>query len=201
LFYYVAQQGRFQFREEPTDFRFWDDLKRHDSKDYQNWVKATDSLHQVVANGVPYINAYRNFVVQDVLDHPFYTTRQFFVKALYGHMYFINSIEPEQFKMGPLEGAFGFWLLIAGINSVNILLIIGFLLFVFRWRKQMPYWPFYAVILSLVVFHSLMYMEPRYLFPSKPAFYILSAAGLYTFTFIKKPIDAIARVLIRKIEA
>lgn len=200
LFYYVAQQGRFQFREEPTDFRFWDDLKRPDSKDYQNWVKTTDSLHQVVARGVPYVTAYRNFVIQDVLDHPFYTIRQFFVKAFYGHLYYINSIEPEQFKVGPLKGAIGFWVLIAVINSVNLLLIIGIFLFIFRWREQMPFFPFYAIILSLVVFHSLMYMEARYLFPSKPAFYILSAAGLYTCTVIKKPIDAIARVLIPKIK-
>jgi len=34
LFYSVALQGRFQFREEPTDLRFWESDNRPDSKDY-----------------------------------------------------------------------------------------------------------------------------------------------------------------------
>lgn len=198
LFYYVAHQGRFQFREEPTDFRYWDNLKRGDSKDYQNWVRSTDSLHRVVDSGQKYTAVYRNFVINDVMEHPMYVVQQFFVKAFYGHVFNINSVDPATFSMGPLKGPWGFSVLITAINLVNIMLIAGLFLFVFRSSSHLPYWPFYTAILSLVVFHSLMYMEPRYLFPSKPALYVLAAAGLYRFAWVRRGTDLLTGYLMPK---
>lgn len=197
LLYWVALQGRYQFREEPTDFRFWDNEERPDSKDYQNWVKCRDSLHKIIGTGKKYKDVYRQFFIDDALEHPGWFVRQFFVKALYGHVYMINSIKPHNFKMGPLQGPSGFWTLIAVINLVNIVILAGVLLFIFRQGNQFQYWPLWSIILSLLIFHSLTYMEPRYLFPSKPALYILGAAGLMKIGAMRRISDIIAQYLIR----
>ena len=84
LFYFVAHIGRFQFREEPLDLRFWESDNRPDSKDYQNWIKNGAKLDSViVATNRSYNDVYQEFLINDAIAHPFWFTRQFFVKCLY----------------------------------------------------------------------------------------------------------------------
>ncbi len=194
LFYFVAFMGRFQFREEPTDFRFWDNDIRADSKDYQNWGKVGGELsNKMIATHRKSNDVYKEFLINDALEHPFLFTRQFFVKCFYGHVYFINSVKPADFHLGPLKGPVVYWLVIFVINFVNLLLIFGTLLFLFREKNLINYWPFWAVIVSLLIFHGLTYMEPRYMFPSRVALYIMSAEGLYRIKWIRKKVNFIAR--------
>ncbi len=199
LLYYVMHQGRFQFREEPTDFRFWDNTERADSKDYQNWVKNTNKLYHIIKSGEKsYKDAYRDFVIQDALDHPYWFVRQFFVKCFYGNVYLINSIEPEDFKLGPFKGAAAFTGLIVLINIINVAIITGLIIFLIREPHQLRYWPFWGIILALLIFHGLTYMEPRYLFPSKVAVYILGAAGLYRISAVRNLTNRVASYLYPK---
>jgi hypothetical protein len=44
LLYYVMHEGRFQFREEPFDFRYWSTSTRPDSKDFNDWKKSIQHL-------------------------------------------------------------------------------------------------------------------------------------------------------------
>lgn len=194
LFYFVAFMGRFQFREEPTDFRFWDNDMRADSKDYQNWGKVGGELsNKMIATHRESNDVYREFLINDALEHPFLFTRQFFVKCFYGHVYFINSVKPSEFHLGPVRGAAAYWFVIFIINFVNLLLIFGAFLFLFREKKLINHWLFWGVILSLLIFHGLTYMEPRYMFPSRVALYIMSAAGLYRIGWLKKKVNFIAK--------
>ncbi|WP_168710283.1 ArnT family glycosyltransferase [Flavobacterium sangjuense] len=194
LFYYVAHQGRFQFREEPTDFRYWESDIRPDSDDYQNWGK---SVHKLNAIGIEThrspTEVYRNFLINDALEHPFWFTRQFFIKCFYGHVYFINSVKPEKFHLGPIHGTIGYWFVILLINCINIALIFGALLFLFKEKNLINYWPFWGVILALLIFHGLTYMEPRYMFPSRVALYLMSAAGLYRIKWFQNKVNFIAK--------
>jgi hypothetical protein len=193
LLYYVAHQGRFEFREELTDFRFWDDEVRPDSKDYQNWRKSGDDLAAIITStNRSYNDVYREFLINDAIEHPFWFTRQFFVKCLYGHLYFINSIQPDKFNMGPFKGSLGYWTFILIINAINLLIIFGASVFLLREKNLINYWIFWSIIISLLIFHGLTYMEPRYIFPSRVALYIMSAAGLYRIHWVKKIIDRIA---------
>ncbi|WP_445454256.1 hypothetical protein [Flavobacterium sp. 25HG05S-40] len=194
LFYFVAHQGRFQFRDEPTDFRFWDNDVRADSKDYQNWGKSGGELGTIMEqSNRSYTDVYREFLIQDALEHPFLFARQFFVKCFYGHVYFINSVRPKDFHLGPIQGVVAYWFVILMINAVNLLLIFGALLFIFRQKNLIHYWLFWGVIVSLLIFHGLTYMEPRYMFPSRVAFYLMSAAGLYQLQWIKNKVNFIAK--------
>lgn len=193
LFYFVAHLGRFQFREEPTDFRFWDNDTRSDSKDYQNWVKSADELSAVIkTTHHSYNDVYQEFLINDLTEHPFLFMRQFFVKCCYGHAYFINSIKPENFILGPLKGVIGYWTFILIVNSINLFIVAGAFLFLFKEKYLIKYWIFWGVIVSLLIFHGLTYMEPRYIFPSRVALYSMSAAGLYQINWIKKIINKMA---------
>jgi hypothetical protein len=196
LFYFVAHLGRFQFREEPTDFRFWDNDIRPDSKDYKNWGKSGTELAIVMdATNRTYVEVYREFLIEDALEHPLLFTRQFFVKCFYGHVYFINSVRPKDFHLGPLKGGMLYWTVILLINCVNLLLIFGAFIFLFKGKNLLNYWLFWGVIVSLLIFHGLTYMEPRYMFPSRVALYLMSAAGLYQIRWIKDKVNFIAKFI------
>ncbi|RZJ67410.1 MAG: hypothetical protein EOO50_05330 [Flavobacterium sp.] len=193
-FYYVAHQGRFEFREEPTDFRFWENTIRPDSKDYQNWSKSGHELNQKAAStGISRNELYKEFLINDAIEHPFWFVRSFFMKCIYGNLYFVNSIQPEKFSLGPFKGENGYWTLMLLINFVNIAVIAGAVLFLFKQKNLINYWPLWATMVALLIFHGVTYMEPRYIFPSRAALYILSAAGLYRFRFIRKFIDWMSR--------
>jgi hypothetical protein len=196
LLYFVAHLGRFQFREEPADFRFWDDSQRADSKDYQNWKKSGSELGTIMAKtGKSYKEVYKQFLIDDAIEHPWLFTRQFFVKCFFGNVYLINSIKPENFKLGPIKGPAGFAFLISVINIVNVLIIVGIFIFLFTEKSLLRFWPFWGIIAALLLFHGLTYMEPRYLFPSKAALYVLSAAGLYRVARIRFLVDKMTLLL------
>lgn len=194
LFYFVAHQGRFQFREEPTDFRFWESDIRPDSKDYQNWGKSGEALGKIMEETKrSHGDVYREFLINDAFEHPFLFTRQFFVKCFYGHMYFINSVKPKDFHLGPIHGVMGYWLVIFIINFINIIIILGATLFLFKEKNLINFWLFWGVIVALLFFHGLTYMEPRYMFPARVALYIMSAAGLYRLSWIQRKVNYIAK--------
>lgn len=196
LFYFVAHIGRFQFREEPTDLRFWESDNRPDSKDYQNWIKNGAKLDSVIATtNRSYNDVYQEFLINDAIANPFWFTRQFFVKCLYGHLNIISKVQPNQFHLGPLKGAVGFWSFLLIINSINLLVLVGVGLFLFNEKNLIKYWIFWGITVALLIFHGLTYMEPRYIFPSKVALYIMSAAGLYRMHWMKIIINKIASYL------
>lgn len=192
-FYYVAHIGRFQFREEPTDFRFWESDNRPDSKDYQNWIKSGQELDGVISKTKRSYNAvYRDFLIKDIMEHPFLSTRQFLIRCMYGHLNIISKVQPAQFNLGPLHGSFGFWAFLLVINSINLIVLAGVVLFLFQEKNLIKYWIFWGITVALLVFHGLTYMEPRYIFPSKVALYVMSAAGLYRIHWIKRIINKIS---------
>lgn len=193
LFYFVAHQGRFQFREEPLDFRFWDSNNRSDSKDYQNWVKSREELAaEMTQTNRSFAAVYKDFVISDALAHPFWFARQFFVKSMYSNLNVISKVKPNEFKLGPFKGAIGYWSFLLILNFINLINLVGVTLFLVKEKKLIKYWVFWGITLSLLVFHGLTYMEPRYIFPSKVALYLMSAAGLYRIHWINKVINTIS---------
>jgi 4-amino-4-deoxy-L-arabinose transferase-like glycosyltransferase len=192
-FYYVAHIGRFQFREEPTDLRFWESDNRPDSEDYQNWIRSGVELKGVMVKTNRSYNAvYRDFIINDMLEHPFLTARQFLIRCFYGHINIISKVQPSQFDLGPFKGALGYWAFLFIINSINLLVLLGAGLFLIKEKNLIQYWIFWGITLALLVFHGLTYMEPRYMFPSKVALYVMSAAGLYSIPWIRKIMNTIA---------
>lgn len=185
-FLYIAHQGRFQFREEPGDFRFWGAGSRSGSKDYENWVKSEDSLIRLMqVTRRTDKEVYRDFVMADIKAHPMGFVKQFFVKCFFGNINILNSVKPEAFSLGPLKGVKGYWLFTILINLINLLAWIGMVIFFYKEKRLLRYWLFWGILIALFVFHGLTYMEPRYIFPARSVVYLLGAAGLYQITLVK----------------
>lgn len=188
---YVLHLGRFQFREEPWDWRFWQRDIRGDSKDYISWQDSRKSLTQKMENeGRLFHQVYNEWILDDYTSHPFMTLRQFLVKAVYGNIFIVNSFKQENFTLGPLKNKTGYFIFHFFVNSVNLFIIIGFLGFVWQNKKQMlsTYWLMGIVFLSFIGFYALTYMEPRYLFPLR-VLYIITASEFW-LTFLRKRINS-----------
>ena len=187
LLYYVAHQGRFQFRDEPLNFNFWDNDFREGTLDYTHWKSSNKSLHAVMkAENRTYQDVFSQWLIRDALDHPFFFIRQSLIKVLFGHVYFINSVSPDKFSMGPLKGSAGYSVVLLGINLVNLLILAGVIVYAFREKSLATTWPLWGLWMVLILFHALTYMEPRYLLPAKAALYPLSAAGLYSVPPVRR---------------
>ncbi len=181
---YVLHMGRFQFRNEPLDWRFWQDNFREGSTDYAAWVENHRILddHLMRNPDKTYAEVYNKWVIDDYLAHPWITMRQFVVKSLFGNFFIINSIQPKQLQLGPLSGNFVFIFLHLIINVINILILLAFFVFLYMKRHQLIlYWFIGVSFLSLIIFYAMVYMEPRYLFPLRAVF-ILAAA--YPFAIL-----------------
>ena len=129
------------------------------------------------------------------MEHPYWFSRQFLVKCFYGQITIISKVQPEKFHLGPFRGSVGYWFFIFIINSINLCVIVGAFIFLFKEKNLIKYWIFWGIIISLLIFHGLTYMEPRYMFPSKVALYIMSAAGLYRIQWVQKIINKMAMYL------
>lgn len=192
-FYSVTLQGRFQFREEPEDLRFWESDNRPNSKDYQNWIKKGQEMDVVISKtNRSYNEVYGEFIIKDITEHPFLTTRQFLERCIYGHLNIISKVQPAQFNLGPFQGVLGYSLVLLIINSINLLVVTGAIVFLIKEENLIKYWVFWGITVALLLFHGLTYMEPRYIFPSRVALYLMSAAGLYGIPSVKKIIDKIS---------
>jgi hypothetical protein len=186
---YVIHEGRFQFRNEPFDWRYWqNNFRGKDSKDYKDWVKSQDSLLLARrAKRIKFNVVYKDFVIHDILDHPFITARQFFIRTLYGHTYMINNASPSQFKVAGIQGRAVYLLVHLLINLLNIVILIGATIFLFRKKRYLlEFWPLWLPWLALIIFHGFSYMEPRYMMPSRPGIFIMAAEIMTGWSFIRR---------------
>ena len=189
---YVLHLGRFQFRDEPWDWRFWESDIRGDSRDYIHWLESQQTLSDEINDkqGRPFHKVYNSWVVNDYLSHPLMTLRQFLVKTLYGNVFIVGSFRPKNFSLGPLKNKMGYFIFHFLVNAVNILLIIGFVGFIWKNRRCMlkDYWLITVLFLTFIGFYSLTYMEPRYLIPLR-VLYIITAADFW-WEFSRKRIKS-----------
>ena len=185
---YVLHLGRFQFREELWDWRFWQSELRSGSQDYIQWMENEKSLNEKIeVEGRLYSKVYHEWVIDDYLSHPFMTLKQFLVKAIYGNIFIVNSLQPDSFSFGPIKGETGYFLFHAIVNIVNLFIIIGFLGFIWTQREVLlnTYWLILILFLSFIGFYALTYMEPRYLFPVR-VIYMVTAAEFWLSLFRKR---------------
>lgn len=177
---HVAQHGRYQFRGETWDWRFWDDNIRGDSKDYQQSQHTKAKLDSLINSGEgSYDKVYSAWLLDDVISNPVTTLKQFLVRIIYGHTLTINSITKDRFSLGPLHGPTGYYLLIGGLNVLNWSLIFLALYALFLVRNKWPVvLPIIILWLALVVFSAALYMEQRYLFPIRPVILLLASGSL-----------------------
>jgi len=172
----VVFLGSFQFRTEPWDWRFWGKSTRQGSVDYRNWVDARNELVKQAENeGLPLSKLQLNWVVQDILHHPWKRLQMFSVRMLALNVWMVNSTHVKDFGFGRLRGAFVYWTFHVFVNLLALLPVAGSVWFMIAYRKELlVYWPLWGLWLGLLLFHAFVYSEPRYLLPAEPAMAIMS---------------------------
>ncbi len=172
-FYLVALHGRFQFRDEPFDWRFWGNENRVGSKDYAHYVSVRSSLNKLKDehNHESDNLITRQWILKDVISHKLIYLRQILMRILVGNILIINSSTPDNFHLGPLSGKYVYYVFHLVLNILNFLFLISFIIFFSKYFHSKKYLLILlSPYISLIIFHSLVYMEQRYLFPARPIF-------------------------------
>jgi len=169
--------GDFQFRQEPWDWRFWGKATREGSVDYQNWVAARNGLiAEADQSGVPLSRLEMNWSIQDILHHPLERIKMSAVRALALNVWLINSTSSDHFHLGPLRSRAAFILFHVVLNAIALLPLFASIGFLAANRKEfLGYWPLWGPWLGLLLFHSIVYAEPRYMLPGQPGTNLLAA--------------------------
>ena len=178
---YVQHIGRFQYREETFDWRYWDASTRSGSVDFSSYEASGDSLRShAAATGIPMRDVFSKWIIEDMLEHPFMVLKQFVIRVFTGHLLQSNSINPERLNETNGRKIFLYWIGHILINLINLFMILCFIL---ELKKNgiRTYWILLAPIIALLVFHGLVYMEQRYLFPIRVIYLFLASLFISRF--------------------
>jgi len=177
---HVVLHGRFQYRTEPFDWRYWDNETRGGSADYAAWVHVSDSLERVAAATHTPVSPLRwQWIGDDLRHHPWVTLQCAAIRLLTLNLAFVNSKAPEAFQVGPISGPVAYWLFHAAVNLAWVTVLALALRFVIRRPRDLPLCaPLWVPWTGLLFFHLFTYAEPRYLFPGQPGIVVLAAVAL-----------------------
>ena len=176
----IALQGRFQYRTETWDWRFWDSVTREGSRDFADYQRTIDRLRSESGPGVlPVGERTRAWVVDDTLAHPWLTLKMALVRTFTMHLSFVNSRSVSAFRVGPIPGSVVYWGFHAVVNAIGLGLGIASIAFLVQRRGALAsLWPLWAPWLALIAFHAIVYSEPRYLLPAKCCQVVMAACVL-----------------------
>jgi hypothetical protein len=180
LLRWVMFQGSFQFRTEPWDWRAWDHIRRQGSADYDNFVEQHAKLQQQsIIEGTPVSDLQWHWVVNDTLRHPVLRLKMSAVRVLALNVFLVNSLPSTQFHVGPLRGRVVYTLFHIALNILNISVLMAASWFLLARPKQfLQLWPLWGAWMALLIFHSAIYAEPRYLFAGSPGLIVLASAAI-----------------------
>jgi hypothetical protein len=187
-FYHVALHGRFQFRNEPLDWRFWDNSTRIGSLDYANYVVITDSLNNA-AFDTNDNTLVKRWIIKDIIANKFIFIRQVLVRFVVGNLLIVNSKSVNKFKGGSFHCKFVYYFIHIVLNIFNLFFLISLFIFFMRFFTNRKYLLILlSPYISLIIFHSLIYMEQRYLFPARPIFILsfIIISNSFFINYLKK---------------
>ena len=179
---HVLFHGRFQYRTEPWDWRFWDKKHRVGSADYEMYRQEEMILEERAEheNVSPQQLEY-DWARQDFLDNPHITLQQAAVRSLSLNIWTVGSKSPESLRIGFIPGVVVYGLIEVMANLAFFITFASSVLFIFLRRDLFfSFWVLWGVYLSLLMFHIVVYAEARYLFPSLPGLSIMGSIGLIT---------------------
>jgi len=178
-FAYVQHIGRFQYRNETWDWRYWDRTTRQGSRDFQDYETSGRQLRQLSSDsGRSVADVFGAWNWNDIIDHPVMTVKQSLLRVINGHLLQINSVTPEKFAKSGLNGELIYWVFHALLNFINMFIIALAVWLLFKYKSWKDYWILLAVLAAFFVFHGFVYMEQRYLFPCRVVYMFLAAVFL-----------------------
>jgi hypothetical protein len=182
-FWWQVFQGAYQYRTEPWNWNYWDKAHRKGTPDYDAWYHTYKDLSREAKEArIPGDEVLVKWLERDILDHPMLWARMAAIRTLAFHSSFVNSQKPEAFRVGPISGRVVYAAFHLFVNLVNLILFVGAVWFMITHRSQWAfYWPLWGPWISLVLFHTVVYSEPRYFFPLRPCLTAMAAVSLTPF--------------------
>jgi hypothetical protein len=176
----VILQGRFQYRTEPWDWRFWALAQRQGSNDHLAYIVEQARLRKLATDtGQSLTELEWRWIRDDVVAHPEVTLQTSAVRVLALNVALVGSRGPDAFRVGPVGGRLLYWLFHAFVNAVSLGILAAAIAFLVKRRQQLfSYWPLWGPWLALFLFHVITYAEPRYLFPGRPGLTLMAAAAI-----------------------
>jgi hypothetical protein len=174
---HISHLGRFQFRTEHFDWRFWDGDSRKGSADYQMWIAARKEINTRPGNYKKSLKEkFLPWIIDDIKENKLLFLKQFAIRAVNGQFLFVNSLTPEGFKMFGFKGPLAYYIFHIILNSINIIILISAIIFLFRERKRLAeLWVLWVTLAAILLFHASVYMEPRYMFSGRACMLLMAA--------------------------
>ena len=165
--------SRYELRDEPLNWMPQHGEKKQASKDYLNNLKKRIELDSIcTANKYDRRKYFINWAVNDIINNPFLTLRQYSLKFFQAQSFIITPLMKSNKSNIIKYGVHGY------INLINYVLIITAIFSMILLLKNKDYRLFIPFlffwgwsIIYVFVFHS----EQRYMFPSRPILLVLFA--------------------------
>ncbi len=178
--------SRFELRDEPFNWLPQHGRDGFESSDYLNNLAKRAELDSVCnANKLDKTNYFVDWVVNDIVENPLLTLRQYSLKFFQSQSFIISPLMKSN-KSNLVK-----WGIHIYINSINYILILISLWSMYRLFKTKEYQFFIPFLMFwgwglvyVFVFHS----EQRYMFPVRPILALLFAYGLNQY-FVNRNLD------------
>jgi hypothetical protein len=189
-FSYVQHIGRFQYRNETWDWRYWDRTTRQGSLDFQDYETSGRQLRQLASeSGKSVAEVFGSWNWNDIIEHPIMTIKQSFIRLINGHLLQINSVTPEKFAKSGMNGHVIYWIFHALLNFINLFIISLAILLFIKYKSWKDYWVLLVILVAFFLFHGFVYMEQRYLFPCRVIYMFLASILLGYFISQKSTLN------------
>ena len=185
---WVVNQGYYQFRTEPFDWRTWQSSHKQGSLDYEAWSNSLKTFDSLVNefNGSK-IFLIKNFYINDFLENPYLKVRQVLTKVAFGQFFIANRKSMDFYSVFTQSGYLEFYLFHLFINIFNLIVLFFALFYFIRMFQFKNDDLFYLSLwLGFLIFHSFVYMEPRYMFAGRLVLILFALKYLSTNSFMKK---------------
>ncbi|MFM7901294.1 MAG: hypothetical protein ACKPAD_04835 [Bacteroidota bacterium] len=157
-FAYVQHIGRFQYRNETWDWRYWDRTTRQGSQDFQDYETSGRQLRELASDsGKSIAEVFGSWNRNDIFEHPGMTIKQSVLRVINGHLLQINSVTPEKFAKSGMNGHVIYWLFHSILNFINGFIIALVVWLLFKYKSWKDYWILLAILCAFFVFHGFVF--------------------------------------------
>jgi len=170
--------GRYQLRDEPFNWTFWDDKIRKGSVDYKHCTDTLLYFKEKCGENFQNCNqiVFFRWLSEDILNNKLLTLRQCFAKILQTYSFYSSGMLHSGLTVN-----FKFIIFHVLINIVNYSLLTLFILFLINNRSYIiNYWIFWGMVIAPYVWIFALFSESRYIFPARPLIFIGAAVFLST---------------------
>lgn len=172
--------SRFELRDEPFNWLPQHGQDGFESVDYLNNLDKRNELDSICdANKLDKTDYYINYVVKDIVHHPFLTLRQYSLKFVQAQSFIISPL------MKSNKSNFVKWGIHIYINSINYILVFFSLaaaLILWKEKKFRLLLPFLLLWSWSLVYVFIFHSEQRYMFPMRPVLFFLFAYFVNYYT-------------------